>query len=188
MSVITKIYHYIVNIIKRETILLFSLLQTAARTLLNVKLSWIIGPKKLKPTNLMTYDTGWKKVHVWGRTYIEIDRLTARLKSERGLRLSGVQDTPHFAYANKATDIGADQSHLYIDYIRTHFPENCLKDRTINFEWIINQSRKPDQQFGPILVKPKLFPRRELVIIDGLHRCSASLAAGRKDIEVYLAL
>lgn len=141
------------------------------------------------------YKTGWGRVTTYGHGGVAIDRVTARIKRHRGLRTLAVCDTPHFAYAMRHLGDQSYEKQPYIDYISGYFPENDLTKRLVDFDWIIEnyptmisgEERGFDMDIG-VLLRPQLVPKRRLILLDGLHRCSAALAAGRVKITASFSL
>lgn len=135
--------------------------------------------------------TGWGQVETYFEAQVPIEHLTARIKTTQGLCEVRVCDTPHFAYAMHHLGNEGHDPARYITYIKDHFPSDDLDKRMRDFGWIIENitNTLTDQAAARhVLVRAKLIPRRRLVIADGLHRCSAALAAGEASIPAAFSL
>ena len=164
--------------------------QNLAKNVVGLKLKCFGSDLRAKP-HAGVFQTGWGQVVTHFEAKVSIESLTARIKTRQGLRQVQVRDTPHFAYAMHHLGQQGYDSERYITYIKEHFPSDDLVKRQRDFEWIIANIK--DVLEAPtatrrILLRAKILPRRRLIIADGLHRCSAALAAGETVIPAAIAL
>ena len=157
-------------------------------------------PHKLKHTeieafrtgNKTHFDTTWGNFQYYWKAQIPLNYFFATLRSdsvkEKRLKIS---QTPHFKYAMHYLGYIENYNFEYESYILQYFPENCLDERKEAFDWIIENSKLNISSYNKnsdpcALLRMPLTSNENLVLIDGLHRCSALAALGKKSVVVGL--
>jgi hypothetical protein len=159
------------------------LAETSAPLLLYLlKVLFKLDVKVIKPS---LQKTGWKVFIAYAQANIDLDLLTAKIKSSTGVFEIDIDKTPHFNFAKQELDRTQVFEGLYLNYIGNHFPEKNLNTSVNNFSNLCNRVASSESVINPILVKYKLFPRRRIIIYDGLHRASIYSCLGKKKIPVY---
>ena len=157
-------------------------------------------PYKLKHTQIdpfrtnskANFDTSWADFRYYWKAEVSLSDIFVTMRSDfRMVERVKIEQTPHYKYAMNYLGFIEDYDLEYERYISRYFPENNITERLKAFDWIIENS-KYDNSFSVEYKNPNALLKIPttssvgLVLIDGLHRCSALTALGKKTIVAAL--
>lgn len=141
------------------------------------------------------FDIGWTQISVLGKIVIPLQQMRARIRTERGIVLYTIEETPHFRwiYSLVMNNENVDAKNDYIRYIMTYEP-NWIVDRRLEevasiIEWVKTECYTDMIDFNVVVASPKfnlLYRKTYFEIIDGVHRASILRAFGIAKMMVYV--
>jgi|SaaInlStandDraft_1057018.scaffolds.fasta_scaffold120818_2 hypothetical protein len=157
-------------------------------------------PQKLEHTQIdpfrtdgkAIFDTSWGYFRYYWKAEVSLNDIFATMRSDcRMQERVKIEQTPHYKYVMNYLGYIEDYDLEYEHYISRYFPENNMRDRLKAFDWIIENSKydnslSVEYKNPNALLKVPSVVSEGLVLIDGLHRCSALTALSKKTIVAAL--
>lgn len=131
-------------------------------------------------------------VNVIGKAIIPVDLLRVRMRIPEGVRISTIEETPHYKWFKDLKD-GGKASHSeqgYKDYILNYEHkidiDKRMKEVAGLFRNILYSLEHKNEVFVIVLTPELDFSGNiSFVIVDGVHRASIAKASGCRQIQAY---
>jgi hypothetical protein len=125
-------------------------------------------------------DIGWNEIVVSGKIIVPIDQIRARIRTEEGIILSPIEDTPHFKwiYSLIMDNKNVEGKEEYIQYLEKYEPnwivDERLKKVVSMIGWVKSKGDCDQADCDVVLVQPRFVLGRKthFEIYDGVHRTS----------------
>lgn len=137
-------------------------------------------------------DISWQKVYTTGVIVVPIDSIYGRIRTSKGLKITPIEDTPHYQWINDIIKGGDDSLSraVYYDYSKKFFPEeDPLTQLDAVKKMVMSFKEKGDIEKADILTFPPAIKKDGsycVVLYDGTHRLSIAKALGRKFIKCHV--
>lgn len=161
--------------------------------LLNYEVSYILLCKiffrkyNFKKINKVEIDASWGILTCFIKLDIPLEQLTVLLNSPNGYLPISIEESPHYKFITKFSELGQIDADEYIAYFN-NYNEHAIEDQQINKFINLYESIKKDPSKLYVCIKRESdsFFTNKFKILDGLHRVAIAKTLNIYRVECFI--